>query len=307
MNAFLDKILLSLSLVAAGTSAALFLGDAPARAANNNNPTALTGSDYQPAEPPTMPEVRVQWPEPAPAPEDDLAIYNIFTPPVIFWHKELNQFVFEAVEPPKPVEPFGLELVSIERELYRVQLSQIIGDARLDPDNTIIKLNLPRKRMSVQGSVGESFDEHGFSIEALRVDRITNPDGTFYRQTVVVINDQQLDQTIELNTVEQRFLPDRYFIHMRLVDPNPRDSFTWNNQGEVHQVPSRGTIYTLDAFEVSPPSVRVTKAKPEEDGFEPLSRQLTPAGGQAPRPAPAASPVNESTPDDDALLETLFQ
>lgn len=65
-------------------------------------------------------------------------IYNVFTPPKIYYNLQTKQFTVVPPEPPDddgdrpkppdPVQPFGLVLVKVEQPLFRVQLEGYIGD-----------------------------------------------------------------------------------------------------------------------------------------------------------------------------------
>jgi hypothetical protein len=98
------------------------------------NPPA-SGAAYEPTPLTLTPAEPRQWTGPGPQSAGPEWIFDVFTPPVIYY--DTNTKVFD-VRPPKvgpvdpvtppPADPFGVELVKVEQPLFRLQLVGYIGE-----------------------------------------------------------------------------------------------------------------------------------------------------------------------------------
>lgn len=128
MKNWLDKILLIVALIVAG--AATYLGmNATSAATIQSESVSPTGKQFTKQVPEVVaPEVE-SWPEPDVQTGD--WVFEVFTPPRIYFNQQTTEFVVElptegAVV--RQVTPFGMELVEIRRDIYRIQLSGYSGD-----------------------------------------------------------------------------------------------------------------------------------------------------------------------------------
>lgn len=278
MKQVYDKILLLVAVLLLAASVVVFFVLRNPESGDVIYTTALTGSDYETIERPAMQAVDIDWREPQPVEGNPDAQYDIFTPPEIYYNKSTNTFEFRAPKPPQPPQPFGLELLAIDRELYRIQLeAYFMAPSRKDED-TLVQFFLPTHGITVSGKPGSTFADHEFRVEDFRIDMVVDPQmGIAEQQPVVTIFDLTTEETIELTTQEPLFVPDSYFIEMRAVDPNPLESFTWRQAGDTRAYETTdGITYTLLSFDPDQPSVQVGKVVENEDvNYEPEAT-LTP-------------------------------
>ena len=92
---------------------------------------ALGGAAYAPVAV-DAPAVKAEtWDAPVPLPRGRDWVYDVFTPPEIFYNARTRQF---AVKPPAgsgtdaPEAPLGLELVAVRRDPFRLQLIGAVGE-----------------------------------------------------------------------------------------------------------------------------------------------------------------------------------
>lgn len=162
MKNWLDKILLIVALIVAG--AATYLGmNATSTATIQSGSATPTGKEFDRSIPEVVaPELGV-WPEPEVQTAD--WVFEVFTPPRIYFNQQTTEFVVElptegAVV--RQVTPFGLELVEIRRDVYRIQLSGYSGDFgtfRIGDQHI------------VRGRPGRDFEEEQFRLLSLVEER----------------------------------------------------------------------------------------------------------------------------------------
>ncbi|RRJ95513.1 hypothetical protein Ga0100231_017365 [Opitutaceae bacterium TAV4] len=124
-----DKVLL-------GAAGLLFLGSCAwawfqetdlGDAAVVNAPTS--GKPYEPEKIDTLDIETKRWPEAQPLARGKEWLFDVFTPPVIFYDAGTKAF---TVTPPRgkeeiKVDPFGLDLLAVERDDFRLQLTGYSG------------------------------------------------------------------------------------------------------------------------------------------------------------------------------------
>ena len=115
----------------------------------------------------------VPWPDPAVGAADNAWVFDVFTPPVIYYDRETGGFSVSPPELTAPLEPeilakpFGIKLVRVVRDPYRLQLIGYSG-TEAEP------LGIFRNNVTGAGVVaraGEVFPELGLEIRGLVVRR----------------------------------------------------------------------------------------------------------------------------------------
>ena len=131
-----DKALLGSAALLAIASAAVFgtLTWRKADAARTPAPTVeLAGEPYKPSVENAPPVKAETWGAPGPQSRGRDWIYDAFTSPEIFYNARSRQFTVRPpsslAEPEAIEEAFGLELVSVRPEPFRLQLIGYIGEA----------------------------------------------------------------------------------------------------------------------------------------------------------------------------------
>ena len=264
-----------------------------------------SGSAYKAVKAPSV-EVEVAvWRDPKAQDAAGLELYDIFTPPKIFWNPLENRLTFEPPVPPPPPTPFGLGLVNIEREMFRIQLEAYFGDPNSNSADTLIQFYNTRIGESVRGKVGDSFPEHGFRIKSFRVERsVEESEGsTVLRRipTAVIVDIENDNREIALTTDSRLFIEGKVEIHMKTEDPYPPEQFTWTQEGDTYTVDD--AVFTLQEFNFDNQTVRVEKRAPylESPATRTLSKLSTvsnPSATSKTPEGPLSSDRNEPSPFD---------
>lgn len=212
------------------------------------------------------------WDEPPPQSAGQEWVFDVFTPPVIYFNPQTETFTVLSDSP--QATPWEIELVAIREELYRVQLIGYLGkagDYRISLENRETgKLLLAR-----EGNEYEDFEIAVRSFEVKRT-KVPHTGGTEVYENVatVVIYDQRLDREITLRS-DVRRTNDESTAHFRAVDAPDQefragvgDTFTYQD-----------FAYTVDALD-PPAKATVTRTGGEEE--EPETKTLiakSPEGG----------------------------
>lgn len=227
------------------------------------------------------PEVKTEtWEPPAPQRAGREWVYEVFTAPEIFYSERSKQF---SVAPPEAepsataAEPaeFGLELVSVRRDPFRLQLVGYVGG-----EGTYRGLfeNVATTETLLAGG-GRKLPALALTILdfAVRRQPVAMPDSMSTSRLVATaaVRDERTGQTITLTDTE-RFYPDAAVAVVRAGDGDPR---------EVHagdEFPAGAATYRVEKIQLAPPSLEVTKRSPAQPGE---TRTLT-----VPISSPPASP-----------------
>lgn len=252
---------------------------------------SITPSAYEPqgTDAPTV--TTKTWP-PAPSQSGgELWVYDVFTPPEIYYDSATAKFTVTppdnrppVVEPEKPV-PFGVELVGIRQDSFRLQLIGYIGeegDYRGTFENTL-------SGQTVIGRAGKKFADLGLTIKSFEVKRktITVKESmpVIVTEAIAVIVDDKTGEEIPLTNQERRTKGEPFAVFR---SEGSTETFE-------HKVGAKFTIgeatYSVLSLVSEPPSVEVRKEAP--DLKEPLTKTLTPAAAVAPVTPP---PTNADQP-----------
>jgi hypothetical protein len=269
-----DKILIGaaflLVLVSAGAFGLLVLKHP--RAKSGTVPQVqLADAAYAPVAPDAPPVKTETWAPPVAQSRGRDWIYDTFTPPEIFYNSRSKQF---TVKPPsglgdeEPTEAFGLELISVRPEPFRLQL---IGFAGEEASGKGIFQNVISGEVFL-GGAGRRVPNLALWIKKLEVTRqpILMRDSTTTRQRVAtaVIHDDRANRDI---TLTHR---DRVFTGMlfALVAPTGDTSAREVREGDTFKLGE--ATYRVDKIQMTPPTVEITKESPQLT--QPDRRALTP-------------------------------
>jgi hypothetical protein len=205
IRAHYDKIILGIALVALLVAFAFAALRPDVRPITDfvDIPRLHAGNTFEVSPPPQVAVATPEWTEPGAQPAGEEWIFDVFTPPVIFFNPSNQQFtVFARPEAPPP--PFGVQLVAIRRQPYRIQLLGWLGragDYRINLENVETgEILLARE--------GREYRQMDAEVRSFRVERqqVDHGGGTSVFEDVgrVVIFDQRLQQEIELNSVQRR-------------------------------------------------------------------------------------------------------
>lgn len=219
-----------------------------------------------------VPAVKTRaWSAPAAQSRGREWVYDMFTPPEIFYN--LRSQLFTVKPPPSgvdeaPVEAFGLELVGVRPEPFRLQLIGYVGGEG-NWRGTFENL--------VSGEVflaaaGRRVADLALSIRSLDVQAasVVLPDSMTTQQRVAtaVVRDERTGRDITLTHRERRFTGGLAALVAAPGDPAPREL----RQGETLRLGAAS--YRIEKIQLAPPRIDVTKESPTL--LQPDRRTLAP-------------------------------
>ena len=277
-----DKVLLGAGLLLALASAAAF-GTMVWRHVgfpSGEVPTVeLAGTGYA-ARAPEAPAVRTEtWAAPVAQSRGRDWIYDTFTPPEIFYNARSKQF---TVRPPSSLveeaavqEDFGVELVAVQPEPFRLQL---IGYAGGGGSWRGTFLNLATGEVFLAGG-GRRVPNLGITVKSLdvRLQPVRGGEGgmtTQQRVATAVVTDEKTGRDVVLTHRERQFTGMIFAFVAAPGDSASREVRT----GDIFKLGE--ATYRVEAVQMSPPSIEITKEAPSQ--ALPDRRSLTPREAEVP-------------------------
>ena len=162
----------------------------------------------------------ISWPEPPSQSWDAEAIFEIFSPPKIFYNRQANTFVLKPPLNTTPsAEAFGLELIGFSRRPYRIQYKGFAGQA----GNYHILLRNEESGADLRVKVGDILGEEKISVIDFNVDRrmTFKPEGSplLIESVNLQLFDARLGEKITLGPGPRYSLSDKAVF--RTVGPSP--------------------------------------------------------------------------------------
>ncbi len=211
-------------------------------------------------------EVRT-WSPPSPQPAGDDWIYDVFTPPRIYYHETQDRFDVRRPDvDTEPEEVIEVEFVGFEEEPYRIQLT---GYAGREDDYLITFLNRETGDVIVTRK-GREVSEADIRIENFSVTR-EEENGVVVRVARAVILDRRSGEEVTLLEEETKYLDEPAIVVRTSEDPPRTINARPDESFDVAEYTYRVEEYTVD-----PP--RVVLSKLSEVNEEPESRSLEPGG-----------------------------
>ena len=223
---------------------------------------ALTGAAYTPVAV-DAPVVKAEtWDAPAPLARGRDWVYDVFTPPEIFYSARTRQF---AVKPPAgtaedaPEIPFGLELVAVKRDPFRLQLIGFVGE---DADARGVFENRVSGEVFL-AAAGRRVPDLALDIKAfsVRPEPVAIPDSMTVNQRVAtaVIHDANSRQDVTLTQRERHFSGSVFALVAPPGETAPRevragDAFTLGD-----------ATYRIGKISLDPAAIEITKTAPSLD------------------------------------------
>lgn len=227
----------------------------------------------------------VLWSAPDPQSAGLDWLFDLFTPPEIFFNPETEEYTVVA-EPPEPPAPFGIELVGVRSGEYRLQLTGWVTGRTGD---YLIQLQNLETGMVSNVRVGRAYPDMDVEVRSFRVDREPVERGGQAAVNVdvgrLVILDTRTDREITLVSTERR-LDDTPTAEFRSTTDPDREF-----RGQAgHRFEHDGYAFIIEA--ISPPTVSVTRVS-LEDEEDRETRTLVPQS-RITRPEPTGA---EESPD----------
>ncbi len=217
-------------------------------------------------------------------------VYDVFTPPEIYYNGNTKQFSVKRPGTPEvdPVAqlPFGVELLQIKPDVFRLQLVGYVGsegDYRGTFENTV-------SGETIIGRAGKTVPSLGLMIKSFNVKRIrieSKESMTTYvtEATALVVDTKTGDEVMLTN--KQRHVNGEPFAIFKI---DGSEEPVQRRVGESFRVGS--ATYTVLKLKAEPPAVDVRKEA--SDLKQPITKTLTPFTPVSPLPAPSA-PVPPSS------------
>jgi hypothetical protein len=230
---------------------------------------ALSAPPYAPAAIDAPAVKSSAWSAPAPLPRGRDWLYDVFTPPEIFYNARTRQFAVSAasvIGSEQSDEPFGLELVSVRPEPFRLQLIGFVGgegDAR----------GIFENRVSGEvflASAGHRVADLALSIRrfAVRAEDVMIPESMSFKQRVgtAVIADARTGRDVILTQRERRMTGNVFAFVVLESESTPREV----RPGDM--LKQGGATYRIESINAELATIDVTKTSPELD--EPWRRTV---------------------------------
>lgn len=297
-----DKIFLGVGgLLFAGACAWAFMQQAQLAKLEGQINVPLTGAAYTPASLPaaTISEA-LQWPVATALSRGPNWVYDVFTPPVIYYNEEDKQFTVTppeartvAVEVVAPPEPFGVSLLKVVQYPFPLQLVGYVGkDAEI---RGTFQNELTQETFF--GTTGKQIPALNMEIvnfTAKRVRKVVEGQTIVYTEASARVRDLKTGKETDLSNTKRLIEADPVVVIQVDGEANTRElsagaSFT---VGEL--------TYTIDSIQTDPASVTITKsggdlAEPKtENVVEGAAKLVTP---QAPA-EPSSSDVAPATTEE---------
>lgn len=262
-----DKILLAAALVLLLIAFAFSALRPEPRAVTDyvDIPSLRQDNRFKVSDPPELDLAVPEWEPPPAQPAGPEWVFDIFTPPVIYFDAVANVFDVRATGG-EPRTRFGVELVEIREDLYRIQLVGYHGRA----GEYLINLENVETGEVINAREGREYPQFDLAVRSFRVEReqVEHRGGTpvWTNIAYVVIYDQRLDQEVSLRSDTRR------------RDERPVAVFRASGDSGQTTSARAGDSFTLGDFtytvdQIEPPTVTVTREGGPE-GEEPETKTL---------------------------------
>ncbi len=198
------------------------------------------------------------WPKPAPQSHGSGWLYEVFTPPVIYYHPQARSF---AVTPPmhqaEGGTPFGLELLDVKPEPYRLQLVGYFGG----PDDYLAAFVSGEQPETLLARSGRRFAQLGLTLRSFDVKKVvvahTDAWPIYDVAAFAVLFDEKTGAEVVLDS-RVRKLTDTPLAVLRLSAAGgpPR------NLHEGDTFADDTSTYRIERIQLDPPEVVVAKQTP---------------------------------------------
>lgn len=240
----------------------------------------LSGEAYARLKFPAPARAPKAWAKPAAQSQGAGWIYELFTPPVIYYHAQARAF---SVTPPSIFQDgavaFGLELLDVRRELYRLQLMGYLGEPQ-DYLAAFVSTELPETLLA---RPGRRFDELGLSLVDFTVRKVNlaapAEPPVYDIAAFAVLTDERTGERVTLDNRERKFT-DTPLAVLRVGPKAPPREVREGDEFSDEQA-----TYRIERIQLFPPEVVVARQVP---GLPfPELRVLKPSTTvAAPAPAP---------------------
>lgn len=212
------------------------------------------------------------WPKPAAQSHGSGWLYEVFTPPVIYYNTLAKSF---AVTPPLNLAdggtPFELELLEVKLEPYRLQLAGYFGE----PGDYLAAFVSPEVPETLLARKGRHFDRLGLTLKSFEVKKVvvahTDPWPVYDVAALAVLRDEKTGEEVVLDSRSRKLTTTPLAVLRSMAGGSP--PHTWREGDSFTD--ATGT-YRIERIQFDPPEVVVARQTP---GLPlPETRILTPVG-----------------------------
>ena len=242
-----------------------------ARLESNPVRVDLFGPDYQAGVVAATRATAAQWPKPSPQSGGHGWVYEVFTPPVIYYSPLAGTF---TVMPPETAAgAYGFELLTVELEPYRLQLAGYYGN----PDELVGAFTSRQLAAPLLGRNGRHFPELGLTLRNLEVRKVpVNPGGpvpAFEVAAIATLFDERAGTEVTLDS-RTRKLTDTPLARLRFAnEKQPREL----REGE--EFSDASATYRIEHVQLDPPEVVISRRV--ANLLQPETKVLRPVGPTA--------------------------
>lgn len=297
MNKIYDKLLLAIAALLLAGGVFIYLqktGDVPTLSAPADVQPA--GNPYQPEAVPSSLNTDGNWP--SPKVQSTGWLYDVFTPPRIFID-ENGQFSAEGWTPPPPPVPFGVYLVAIDREPYRIQLEGYIEEDRSDPLKTLLLMFDEEAQKQVRLRPGNANAEAEFELLSFDIERIRDGDNNIEVVGKAIILDQRSGEEVILIHGERLYDSGVTVKIGSKEDPSYEVVLT-DTPAEFEGPLGK---YILQEINLEESTVTAEKQASEDEEAEVRTLKVRSAGSSTPQ---TQTPEVETNQDPDNVFDLMF-
>jgi hypothetical protein len=203
MNKIYDKLLLAFAALALLAGVGFYVAKSGAiPSAQSSGGLQSADNPYQAIPLMDSSSESTSWPDPEL--QSTGWTYDVFTPPKIFIG-ENGEFMAEGWVPPPPPAPFGVYLVEVKRDLYRLQIEGYIEEDRTDDSKSLVLLFDKEKQSSVRARVGQEQAESEFKLLDFSIERIRKSESEIYKEVKATILDTRSGEEVVLTEGEKLY------------------------------------------------------------------------------------------------------
>ncbi len=235
----------------------------------------LSGAAYTPEKPPADEPRVANWPAPPAQSHGAEWRYEVFTPPVIYYHATTKSFVVTPpAMKPRAARPVALELVEVRPQPYRLQLTGYLGT----PGDYVAVFSSPSGADTLLARAGQRIESQGVSLKRIDVAKVSfdDVDGrpAFDWMARAILTDERAGEDVVLDSQSRHLTGRLTAVFRRTADP-VGSSF---EAAEGDTLLQGNTACRVTRIQLEPPQVLLERAG---DTGEAEQLILAPVAGHA--------------------------
>jgi hypothetical protein len=217
----------------------------------------LSGAAYAAAPRLELPAVAKPWGKPVAQTSGAGWNYELFTPPVVYYHAGARTFTVTPPEYFAETNPatFGLELLAVKREPFRLQLVGYVGG----PENYTAAFVSEQLPETLLARVGKRFDQLGLALKSFEIRRIAlDPRAAqpiYDVAAVATLHDERSGTEVTLDTRGPKLTDTPLAVLRAVTDPKGEPRVL--HQGETFE--AGDAMFRIEHIQLDPPEVIVAK------------------------------------------------